>query len=178
MRFLLLIVLVLTLTLVGCNTQTESRADDSKLQSIVSIKEEAIKGKIKGMEIQLRSTYSKVVELYGEPKEIGNEECWTYTHDHPKTKVNFYFNHDSCAGDLNVLKPEAILNKISVPVESLSVTAEDVKLALGKPNEEYPSESYGGYYLIYELDQSQLVFFAKDTSPPLQITKVQLISTK
>ncbi|MCP1306111.1 hypothetical protein [Paenibacillus tyrfis] len=167
--------------LIGCNAQNDSREhnDKSNSQSIVAIKEAAIKGQMKGMEVPLKSTYSKVVEVYGEPKEISNEECWTYSHDHPKTKANFYFNYDSCANGLNVLKPEAIVNKISVPVESLDIqmTAEDVKLALGKPNKEFWDEAYDGYYLIYELDQSQLVFFAKENTDPINISRVQVITS-
>lgn len=165
---------------IGCNAQNDSREHNDKLksQSIVAIKEAAIKGQIKGMEVPLKSTYSKVVEVYGEPKGISNEECWTYSFGHSKSEAGFYFSHDSCGEEHNVLKPETILNKISVPVESLQIqmTAEDVKLALGKPYKEYWNEAYDGYSLIYDLDQYHLVFFAKEKTDPINISRVQVIS--
>lgn len=72
-----------------------------------------------------------------------------------------------------------MLNKISASVESLQIqmTAEDVKLALGKPLKEYWNEAYDGYYLIYDLDQYHLVFVAKEKTDPKNISRVQVIST-
>ncbi|MCP3775284.1 hypothetical protein NLX71_18595 [Paenibacillus sp. MZ04-78.2] len=59
----------------------------------------------------------------------------------------------------------------------IQMTAEDVKLALGKPDKEYSDEAYDGYYLIYELEY-HLVFFAKEEADPKNISRVQVISTK
>lgn len=116
----------------------------------------------------------------GEQKGIGNEECWTYSYGHPAVNAIFYYDHDSCssAHELNRLQQDTVLNKISVSPELFNIRMnwKDVKEALGEPDEEYWRESYGGYYLIYDLSPYQLEFIADENTPDKEIYRIDLRS--
>ena len=191
MRILFLLV-ALVLVLIGCNSQEQLEKDpiipvnghtqdEDKLhlKFIIEIKEDASKGRMKGIDTPLGTTYQEIVDKYGEPKGISNEECWTYSYGHLKNdNTVFYFYHDSCNNRRNILEPETILNKISASPEFLDIqmTESNVKLALGKPDEEYLNEAYGGYYLIYDLVQYRLIFIAEENSNTKYIYRVQVAS--
>ncbi|WP_222708534.1 hypothetical protein [Paenibacillus sp. N3.4] len=149
---------------------------DTKQNVLMGIKEEVKNGRMKGIEIPLNSTFQTVVKVYGEPKGISNNECWTYSYDHSKINAMFYYDHDSCSNERNLLKPESILNQISVTPDffHISITEEDVKNALGKPNKEYLNEAYGGYYLIYEISNSKLIFITEEESSAKKIGKINV----
>ncbi|GIP36436.1 DUF4309 domain-containing protein [Paenibacillus sp. J2TS4] len=168
---------------------TESVPDDGKpgitdtsaTEVLAAIKDEAAVGQMKDVEIPLGSTFHEVVERYGEQEEIGNEECWTYSFGHTSMDIFFYYNHDSCssADEINRLQPDAILNKISVSPDlyHIQVTEKDIKETLGEPDEDYWRESYGGYFLIYNLGEYQLEFITDENSPAKEVYQINIVSS-
>ncbi|MFP3468016.1 hypothetical protein, partial [Leifsonia sp. SIMBA_070] len=78
------------------------------------IMESAKEGRIKGVNMPLGSTYGEVTSRYGQPKTIGNNECWTYSYEHPKSAAAFYYEHDSCNSEAAPLQNETIVNQIAV----------------------------------------------------------------
>lgn len=160
---------------------TQQADSAAKTQALAEMKESAMNGRIKGIELPLDSMYQEVVRMYGEPAGIDNVECWTYSYGHTLPEVFFYYNHDSCGSDLNVLKPGAIVNKITVSPDyfKLKLTTDDVKAALGQPGKEYEDEAYGGYYLIYDAAPYQLVFVTVDDNPESKdIRKISVLKPK
>ncbi|MFD0871965.1 Uncharacterised protein [Chlamydia abortus] len=153
---------------------------DKEKEIIAGIKEEALYGRMKDVGTALGSTFQEIVETYGEQEGIGNQECWTYSYGHPAIDAIFYYDHDSCSGahEPNRLQQGTVLNKISVTPElfNIQMNGKDVKEALGEPDEEYWSESYGGYYFIYDLDTYRLEFIADENSADKEVYQIDLRS--
>jgi len=145
-------------------------------QLLEDIMEAAKEGRIEGLDIPLQSTYEEVISLYGQPRTIGNNECWTFTYDHPKSDAAFYYEHDSCNSETVPLENETIVNQIAVSPEfyGVSLIVDEVKQALGKPDEEFTSEAYGGHYLIYKIDSVQLRFVAEEDSSSQQLYQISV----
>lgn len=145
-------------------------------QLLEDIMEAAKEGRIKGVDIPLRSTYGEVTVMYGQPKTIGNNECWTYSYAHPKSAAAFYYEHDSCNSEAVPLQNETLVNQIAVSPEFYGVPliVDEVKQVLGKPDEEFTSEAYGGHYLIYKIDSVQLRFVVEEDSPSQQIYQISV----
>lgn len=143
---------------------------------LLELKADAEKGMMHGIELALGASFEQVKARYGEPQEIRNSECRTYSHGHSETNAYFFFAHDSCTNleELNELKPDSILNQISVSSEQfhVEITEQEVRHVLGKPDKEYWRESYGGYHLLYELDRFQLLFVVNEHSTSREIYEI------
>ncbi|MEK8130376.1 hypothetical protein WMW72_20935 [Paenibacillus filicis] len=150
-----------------------------KQQLLIVLREQAKQGRLEGVETPLGSSFQEVIAAHESPEEIANDECWTYSYGHSQTKATFYYAHDSCSEELNHLRPDTILNKISVTPDffRIRISEEDVKETLGKPAREYSNEAYGGYYMNYELQGFMLTFIASD-EPPRKINRIQVIRTE
>lgn len=146
------------------------------LQLLKGIMESAKEGRIKGVDMPLESTYGEVTSMYGQPKTIGNNECWTYSYEHSKSAAAFYYEHDSCNPEAAPLQNETIVNQIAVSPEFYGVplSIDEVKQALGNPDEEFTSEAYGGHYLVYKIDSVQLRFVAEEDASSQQIYQISV----
>ncbi|WP_289139837.1 DUF4309 domain-containing protein [uncultured Brevibacillus sp.] len=156
--------------------RVQRNISEVSLQLLEDIMESAKEGRINGVDIPLRSTYGEVASMYGQPKTIGNNECWTYSYDHPKSAAAFYYEHDSCNSEAVPLQNETIVNQIAVSPEFYGVPliVDEVKQVFGKPDEEFTSEAYGGHYLVYKIDSVQLRFVAEEESSSQQIYQISV----
>ncbi|MDN9009042.1 DUF4309 domain-containing protein [Brevibacillus laterosporus] len=137
--------------------------DLTKSKLLLDIKEQAEKGKLKGITTSIGTAYNEIEKVYGKPK-ITNVECWTYSYDHPKTTANFFFDHDSCGEELNQVKPTTKLNRITVEPTyyNVQLTEHDIRQGLGEPTNAYDNEAYDGYEMYYNVGKYQ-IFIRVDT---------------
>ncbi|AKF95657.1 hypothetical protein [Brevibacillus laterosporus] len=137
--------------------------DSTKSKLLLDIKEQAEKGKLKGISTSIGTAYNEIEKAYGKPK-VANVECWTYSYDHPKTTANFFYDHDSCGEELNQVKPTTKLNRITVEPTyyNVQLTEHDIRQGLGEPTNAYDNEAYGGYEMYYNVGKNQ-IFIQIDT---------------
>ncbi|WP_233882745.1 hypothetical protein [Brevibacillus laterosporus] len=137
--------------------------DSTKSKLLLDIKEQAEKGKLKGITTSIGTAYNEIEKAYGKPK-VANVECWTYSYDHPKTTANFFYDHDSCGEELNQVKPTTKLNRITVEPSyyNVQLTEHDIRQGLGEPTNAYDNEAYGGYEMYYNVGKNQ-IFIQTDT---------------
>lgn len=168
----LLFIVGVVLVLAGCTS-------DKVQDLLLKMQEEAEQGMMHGIELPIGSTFEQVGAKYGEPQEISNDECWTYSRGHAETDAFFFYAHDSCtrAEEINAVKPDSILNKISVSPEhfNIELTEQEVRDVLGNPDMEYWRDSYGGYLLFYKFDDFQLRFVANEYSSTRDIYEITVM---
>ncbi|QDX95809.1 DUF4309 domain-containing protein [Brevibacillus laterosporus] len=150
--------------------------DENKHKLLLAIKEQAEKGKLKGITPSLGTAYKEIEKTYGKPKSISNVECWTYSYDHPKTTADFFYDHDSCGEELNQVKPTTQLNRITVEPAyyNVKLTENDIRQGLGKPTKAYVNEGYGGYDMYYNVGQYQIFIKIDDNSPDRSVSTISV----
>ncbi|AIG26391.1 hypothetical protein [Brevibacillus laterosporus] len=138
--------------------------DSTKRKLLLDIKEQAEKGKLKGIKTSIGTAYNEIEKAYGKPK-VANVECWTYSYDHPKTTANFFYDHDSCGEELNQVKPTTKLNRITVEPTyyNVQLTEHDIRQGLGEPTNAYNNEAYGGYEMYYNVGK-YIIFIQVDNN--------------
>lgn len=150
--------------------------DPKKHKLLLAIKEQAEKGKLKGITTSLGTAYKEIEKTYGKPKSISNDECWTYSYDHPKTTADFYYDHDSCGEELNQVKPTTKLNRITVESAyyDVKLTENDIRKGLGEPTNAYDNEAYGGYDMYYNVGKYQIFIKVDNNSPDRSVSTISV----
>ncbi|TPG71453.1 DUF4309 domain-containing protein [Brevibacillus laterosporus] len=150
--------------------------DDNKHKLLLAIKEQAEKGKLKGITTTLGTAYKEIEKTYGKPNSISNVECWTYSYDHPKTTADFFYDHDSCGEELNQVKLTTKLNRITVAPAyyNVQLTENDIRQGLGKPTKAYVNEGYGGYDMYYNVGKYQIFIKIDDNSPDRSVSTISV----
>ncbi|WP_258073304.1 hypothetical protein [Brevibacillus laterosporus] len=150
--------------------------DPKKHKLLLAIKVQAEKGKLKGITTSLGTAYKEIEKTYGKPKSISNDECWTYSYDHPKTTADFYYDHDSCGEELNQVKPTTKLNRITVEPAyyDVKLTENDIRKGLGEPTNAYDNEAYGGYDMYYNVGKYQIFIKVDNNSPDRSVSTISV----
>ncbi|USG66742.1 DUF4309 domain-containing protein [Brevibacillus ruminantium] len=173
-RFFAIVFMIFSV-LTGCMA-AESEELEPLHQLLKEMKSEAENGRMKGIDLPLGATLGEVQERYGKPKSFSNDECWTYSFDHPDTDAVFFYQHDACSQENEQITDDIQMNKITVSPSFFQITVheKDIRKALGQPSDEYENEAYGGYYLKYRTGDYQLIFVIWEDSVNREITRVSI----
>ncbi|MCM3271676.1 DUF4309 domain-containing protein [Paenibacillus elgii] len=136
----------------------------------------AAQGKLKGVDLSVKSTKSEIIKKYGRPLETGNSEYGFrlrydgFIFEFPNNFVVKDGQNEKLVTILKLEELEESSQATSIYVKPTVLdwkgTTSDVKKIFGEPDQFVDDQAYGGWHLIYTIENSGKTYhltFSADT---------------